>query len=130
MSQFRWIYAALIVLLQACAAGVSSDAADGVKAEQDALASEDPCAAVRCKQGFMCESDGCTTQCVPVPKGYCQVDADCRLVADYCGGCNCRILGPGESLPKCDHPVACFVDPCLQAEPPVCQDGRCVGAER
>jgi hypothetical protein len=57
--------------------------------------------------------------------GSCKSDADCRLVDDYCGGCNCLALAPGESAPKCTDPVACFVEPCLNKKA-ACVSGSCV----
>jgi len=57
--------------------------------------------------------------------GSCNSDADCRLVDDYCGGCNCLALAPGEKAPTCADPVACFVEPCLN-KTAACVSGSCV----
>jgi hypothetical protein len=58
--------------------------------------------------------------------GSCDADADCRLVDDYCQGCNCVALGPGEGVPPCSEPpVQCLRQPC-EGLAAVCQDGRCV----
>jgi len=67
-----------------------------------------------------CLKDGGTA-----PGGECKSNADCRLVDDYCGGCNCLALGPGESAPKCTDPVNCFVQPCMN-KTAACVAGNCV----
>ncbi len=54
------------------------------------------------------------TECAPPTTGGCTSDADCRLVADYCTGCDCRSLSTDEPEPTCDGPgVRCFADPCM-----------------
>jgi hypothetical protein len=56
----------------------------------------------------------------------CSSDKDCRLVADYCTGCDCRALGSAEPDPVCTGPgVQCFADACLN-KTPACVGGRCV----
>jgi hypothetical protein len=56
----------------------------------------------------------------------CRSDQDCRLVADYCTGCDCRALGRGEPDPVCAGPgVQCFANPCLN-QAAACVAGRCV----
>ena len=56
----------------------------------------------------------------------CKADADCRLEGDYCKGCDCRALGPGEKLPPCDGPgVRCIANPCMNKKA-VCKAGACV----
>lgn len=56
----------------------------------------------------------------------CAKDADCTLFSDYCGGCTCRGLGPGDGQPRCPgKPVQCLVDPCLR-KVAACEGGRCV----
>jgi hypothetical protein len=96
-----------------------------------------PCDVVRCRSGFVCQVSGGIPACVPDALGpkdpsktECKTDADCSLVADYCGGCNCLALGSGESAPKCDgDEVACFVWPC-QGLAAFCDEGQCaVGAQ-
>jgi hypothetical protein len=55
----------------------------------------------------------------------CSADADCRLVDDYCEGCNCRALARGAELARCTgRGVACFAAPCL-AQRAVCRNGAC-----
>lgn len=55
----------------------------------------------------------------------CSADSDCRAVADYCTGCDCRALGPGETLPACTGPgVQCFADPCM-GKTAACVNGSC-----
>lgn len=92
----------------------------------------DPCATVRCRAGFSCEVTNGKVTCVPEDTGkvQCKRDEDCRLVANYCGGCNCLALGPGQSEPKtCDEgEVACLVFPCFGLEA-VCEAGRCTTAD-
>lgn len=60
------------------------------------------------------------------PAKACAKDADCTLFSDYCGGCTCRGLGPGDGQPRCPgKPVQCLVDPCLR-KVAACDGGRCV----
>jgi hypothetical protein len=94
------------------------------------------CGATRCAAGMVCCNDscgictppngGCTKQiCLP-PAGACTRDADCRLEADYCTGCDCRALAAGEKLPPCPGPgVACLRDPCSGGVKAVCVNGQC-----
>lgn len=57
--------------------------------------------------------------------GACAKDADCTLFSDYCGGCFCRSLAPGQAQPKCPgRPVACLVDPCGHQRA-ACEAGKC-----
>ncbi len=87
------------------------------------------CAATRCANGTQCieRSDG-VASCVPVPaatEGACTSDSDCRAVDDYCQGCNCRALGPGQQLPICrSNRVNCFVAPCSTVTI-ACVNGAC-----
>jgi hypothetical protein len=63
----------------------------------------------------------------PVPL-ECSKDSACRLQADYCDGCECVALGPGEKLPPCKGDVvACLVDPC-RGMVARCDAGVCVAA--
>lgn len=63
----------------------------------------------------------------PQSAGACTTDSDCRKEDNYCGGCHCLALGPGETAPTCDDPVQCFAQPCgVTAGEPACVDGRCV----
>jgi hypothetical protein len=56
----------------------------------------------------------------------CRSDADCRLFADYCTGCDCRALSTKESDPTCPGPsaVRCLADPCATLTA-VCINGSC-----
>lgn len=59
--------------------------------------------------------------------GRCAQDTDCRLLSDYCTGCDCRALLQDEPPPPCPgNGVQCLRDPCtgLKAH---CIDGACVG---
>lgn len=59
--------------------------------------------------------------------GACESDGDCREEDNYCGGCHCLTLGPGETAPTCQDPVACFASPCsVTPGRPACVDHRCV----
>jgi len=94
------------------------------------------CGATRCAAGKVCcnsscgictgPNEGCTKQiCVP-PAGACMTDADCRVEADYCTGCDCRALARGESVPPCSGPgVRCLRDPCSDKKA-ACVNGACV----
>jgi hypothetical protein len=54
---------------------------------------------------------GCTQQACVSP--LCLQDSDCRLVDDYCSGCDCRVLAKSSDLPACPGPgVQCLVAPC------------------
>lgn len=67
---------------------------------------------------------------VPAASGSCKSDGDCRSFSDYCKGCDCRVLGPGEHEPKCDGPgVRCLVDPCTRFTP-ACVAGKCTLQEK
>jgi hypothetical protein len=60
------------------------------------------------------------------PGAACSKDADCRTFADYCTGCDCRVLGKQEKDPTCSGPgVRCLADPCRDRAA-ACQDGHCV----
>jgi hypothetical protein len=60
--------------------------------------------------------------------GACVTDADCRLVDDYCTGCDCRALGRTDPDPTCSGPgVQCLVAPCASKKP-ACQAGQCAAA--
>jgi hypothetical protein len=79
--------------------------------------------------GNVCTQQFCEPSPVPIPEAAtsdgCSKDADCSLSADYCKGCDCRALGPKESLPACAGPgVRCFADPCMK-KVAVCNVGRC-----
>jgi hypothetical protein len=95
------------------------------------------CGAARCAAGMVCcnascgictpPNGGCTKQiCVPpAGGGACTSDADCRLEADYCTGCNCRALAAGQTLPACTGPgVRCLLDPC-DLSTARCTNGTC-----
>jgi hypothetical protein len=96
------------------------------------------CGSVQCKKGQVCCNDscgictepggGCTKQLCPKDPAPapCSTDADCKVEADYCTGCDCRALGVKQSVPACPGPgVACFVDPCLN-KAARCVNGGCV----
>ena len=83
-----------------------------------------------CVQGFTWDEERC--ECVEESAGEgegatCTRDEDCRTEDNYCGGCHCLVLGPGESAPVCDEPVQCVAQPCAVTEgEPTCAEGRCV----
>ncbi|HEY5948467.1 MAG TPA: hypothetical protein VIV40_23380 [Kofleriaceae bacterium] len=57
--------------------------------------------------------------------GACATDGDCRLVADYCTACDCRVLAKGDPEPTCTGPgVKCMADPCM-TKTAVCDAGKC-----
>jgi hypothetical protein len=56
----------------------------------------------------------------------CAHASDCRVLSDFCGGCNCLALGTSDPNPTCPTPpVSCLRDPCdgLAA---ACDNGHCV----
>jgi hypothetical protein len=69
------------------------------------------CATVRCSSGHHCVADASGARCV-ADAGTCATDADCRLSDNYCGGCACDALGPGQSPATCSSPVMCLRQPC------------------
>jgi len=79
---------------------------------------------VACTKGTVWSPAQC--KCVPVAGGgACTTDADCHLVANYCGGCNCDALAPGEKDTCTGEVVQCFADPCL-TKTAACVSGQCV----
>lgn len=86
----------------------------------------DPCAAVRCAAGTTCQAqaDG-TAQCVALAKDFCNADADCKLVDNYCGGCECLALATWADAPSCTDPVMCFAAPC-GSKTVACVNNQCV----
>jgi hypothetical protein len=62
--------------------------------------------------------------CAPGPTG-CTTDADCTLIDDYCGGCNCDALPKGSPQPVCSGTmVNCLVAPC-QGKTAACVNSAC-----
>jgi len=70
------------------------------------------------------------TKVPPSGPAVCSADSDCKSVADYCDGCNCRALGKDGSLPKCTggRTVSCTMDPC-RGKHAVCSAGKCALAD-
>lgn len=114
-----------VLMISAC---MAEDAPRAEEGEPGAIvegltARKNPCDLVRCMDGFSCAVRAGKAVCTP---NECDVDSDCRLEADYCGGCHCAALGEGETLPACKgDEVACFVSPCLH-KTPQCVAGQCV----
>jgi len=79
-----------------------------------------------CIVGYHWSSTKCA--CLPdagTKKSECTTDADCRVEADYCTGCDCLALSSRESVPACSGPgVRCFADPCMSFTA-VCVSGSC-----
>ncbi|MEO7092595.1 MAG: hypothetical protein ABI175_05040 [Polyangiales bacterium] len=86
---------------------------------------DNKCATVRCAAGYKCEATGTTVGCVPLSKDYCDSDADCKIIDNYCGGCQCLPLANWATPPTCTDPVACFVQPC-RGKTPACESNHCV----
>ena len=71
---------------------------------------------------------GCTKQICAPPAGACARDADCRLEADYCTGCDCRALATSQKCPSARGPAwRCLVDPC-GSKKAQCVNGACAVA--
>ncbi len=100
------------------------------------VASGEACGPSTCAPGLVCCNESCgictppdgvciQIACEPTGSPECASDADCRLEADYCTGCDCLALSNSESVPACDGPgVRCFADPCMSSAA-VCVDGSC-----
>ena len=136
--------------LFACAAATDAPADDQVSSDDESLVT---CANVRCMAGSHCVSrhhkvscvkdtnacppnnkacmlgyhyDNTPGVCTCVADAECKSNADCRVEADYCTGCNCLALAPNEKVPACTGPgVRCFADPCM-TKTAVCSKGQCV----
>lgn len=90
-----------------------------------------PCA---CAAGLVCTPDASSSlppgdvggTCQRAKStGACQTNADCRAQADYCTGCDCVALGPGEVVRECAGPgVNCLVEPC-GSKTARCVSGKC-----
>jgi hypothetical protein len=65
---------------------------------------------VACMVGYHWDSTPGVCKCVA--DGTCASDSDCTIADDYCGGCACDALGPGQSAKTCSNPVNCFAEPC------------------
>jgi hypothetical protein len=132
--------AAIAAVVPACGAPPVEDldAADEAHLSEKAdalLASQKHrkgCEVVRCMDGFSCEEQDGHAVCVAnpsPPQRSCQTDSDCSLAANYCGGCNCLAVGPGQSVPKCEGDVvACVQWPC-HGYAAYCYDGTCVASQ-
>jgi hypothetical protein len=73
---------------------------------------------------------GCVRIACPPGTGSCTTDADCRLVDDYCTGCDCRALAKGQPDPICGGPgVQCIAQPCMN-QVATCVASRCVARDR
>jgi hypothetical protein len=78
---------------------------------------------VACIQGDVWSPTEC--KCVPQAPA-CHSVADCNLVSDYCEGCNCLVLPPGQKAPACaGQTVQCLIDPC-STKTAACVNGHCV----
>lgn len=106
----------------ACFAGETMEGDDAPGTAEASLVKRNPCDLVRCPNGTSCVVESGKPVCAPTE---CKTDADCRLEADYCGGCNCQALAQGETIPVCKGDVvACFVWPCMGREAR-CVSGSC-----
>jgi len=77
-----------------------------------------------CPPGRICAAGPCYLRC-PRPASPCRRDEDCKLLSDYCDGCNCRAVRTNQQLPHCSgRTVQCFADPCLQKKA-ACVNKRC-----
>jgi len=83
----------------------------------------DPLCGTCAPKGASCVQ-GCQVDPPPLPT--CTTDTDCSVAADYCTGCDCRVLGAGDTVPACTGPgVNCFADPCMNTSA-ACENGICV----
>jgi hypothetical protein len=127
MKRFAWI-CVMVAASTLFACGESDDASGSEVIAQDSEALLiNPCALVRCRAGTQCEVQKGHAVCVPTkPPSECTSDKECRLFSNYCDGCECLALSSSETDPVCKgNIVACFVDPCRNAEAQ-CVRGQCV----
>ena len=117
---------AVVGMISACAADGPSETTElAGKSDELRIGDRTSCDLLRCRAGFRCEEQAGIAFCAPIGKRVCETDSDCRLVDNYCGGCNCLALGVGQTAPKCTgDEVACLVAPCLGQEA-FCDNGRC-----
>jgi hypothetical protein len=104
-------------------ASTSSCAAGEVCTTEDGVCHAPP----GCSMGVACPAV-CYGTCRPAGDvgGACSRDADCRVEADYCTGCDCRALATGQRVPACPGPgVRCLVDPC-GGKTAACVNGGCI----
>jgi hypothetical protein len=135
---------AIFVLVTGGARTSEADALGGVGGRR---LSPDAATGLACTGGSDCGSgEFCTTLkgicdpppgcaagaiCPPICYGTCQPiecgkNADCKLVDDYCTGCDCRALRVDQGLPACQGPgVRCFAPPCAGLFE-FCFDGACI----
>jgi hypothetical protein len=107
----------------ACTQEACEDPPSGVPCGNTVCGPGQECCNASC--GTCVEKGGGCTQEICGPTTACTGAADCRLEADYCTGCNCRALSPGEKLPVCTGPgVRCLIDPC-DGKAPTCKGGKC-----
>ena len=126
MKRFAWITViAAASMLFAC--GTDDATGEEIVAQDSEALLINPCALVRCRAGTQCEVQQGHAVCVPnQPPPECASDKECRLFSNYCDGCECLALSSSEPNPVCKGTVvACFVDPCRDAEAR-CVRGQCV----
>jgi hypothetical protein len=83
----------------------------------------DPLCGTCAPKGASCVQ-GCQVDPPPLPT--CASNSDCSVAADYCTGCDCRVLRTGDTLPACnDAGTVCSADPCLNTTA-ACANGICV----
>jgi hypothetical protein len=104
---------------------VSDSGISGVPCGNRLCSSAEYCCNVNCGQCAHVAGD-CTNQdCELPPTWACTNDSDCTAWDDYCGGCNCQVLGLNGHLGTCTKGlVACFVAPCA-TKSARCENGRC-----
>jgi hypothetical protein len=124
-------------------AGTTSDAGvvPDTRPASDSGSPRTPCGNTLCASGESCcnlncglcapSGGGCTKQlCEPPTAWACTNDSDCTAVDDYCGGCNCQVLGPKGQLGTCTKGlVNCFVAPCA-SKGARCENGQCTLVSR
>ena len=82
----------------------------------------------KCMAGYTWSDAKCACVVDKKAEPGCATDADCRLVDDYCTGCDCRALLTSQADPVCDGPgVKCFAQPCMN-KTAACVAGTCTVA--
>lgn len=115
----------MLAVAAACSGGITSKGETGANFADGASSTGGASTGGKPSSGGATATGGSGTSTGGKASAACAADSDCRAVADYCTGCDCRALGPGQTLPACTGPgVQCFADPCM-GKTALCVNGSC-----